>query len=67
MKNRFISERYRELKKTAMSQSCAAALSGDVINLSLGDPDINTHEDIIKAAYEEALSRIERMNMFGRK
>ena len=65
MKKQLISRRYREIKKTAMGQSCTMAnTSNEVINLSLGDPDINTHEDIIKAAYEDAMKGYTRYSDF---
>ena len=55
MKKRFISERYVNMKANAMGQSDIMAKSfSDVINLSLGDPDLVTHESIIKAAFEDA-------------
>ena len=65
MKHKYISKRYWKMKKTAMGQSCSMAkTSGEVINLSLGDPDINTHEDIIRAAYKEALKGYTRYSDF---
>ena len=55
MKKRFISERYVNMKANAMGQSDIMAKSfSDVINLSLGDPDLVTHESIIQAAFEDA-------------
>lgn len=55
MKHRFISKTYWKDMSTAMGQSDVLAKSfNDVINLSLGDPDLNTHDDIINAAFEDA-------------
>lgn len=55
MKHRFISKTYWKDMSTAMGQSDVMAKSfNDVINLSLGDPDLNTHEDIINAAFADA-------------
>lgn len=55
MKHEFISERYSKIKVNAMGQSDVMAKAfDDVINLSLGDPDLITHEDIINAAFEDA-------------
>lgn len=56
MKHEFISKRYWKDKSTAMGQSDIMAKSfDDVINLSLGDPDLTTHTDVIKAAFEDAI------------
>ena len=55
MKHKFISKTYWKDMSTAMGKSDVLAKSfDDVINLSLGDPDLNTHEDIINAAFEDA-------------
>jgi len=55
MKNRYISKRYWEDKSTAMGQSDEMAKSfDDVINLSLGDPDLITDSRIIEAAFADA-------------
>ena len=52
---RFISKRYWEDKSTAMGQSDVLAKAyDDVIDLSLGDPDLVTYEGIIDAAFEDA-------------
>lgn len=55
MKHRFIAKRYWKDKSTAMGQSDVAAKSfDDVIDLSLGDPDMTTPESIIDAAFRDA-------------
>lgn len=55
MKHTFIAKRYWKDQSTAMGKSDEMAKSfNDVINLSLGDPDLITHEDIINAAFEDA-------------
>ena len=53
MKHKFIAKRYWKNQSTAMGQSDVLAKSfDDVINLSLGDPDLITHELIIEKAFE---------------
>jgi len=55
MKHRFISKRYWNLVPTAMSESgCRINQYEDIINLSLGDPDLNTDERIIDGAMKDA-------------
>lgn len=55
MKHKFIAKRYWKDKSTAMGQSDVAAKSfDDVINLSLGDPDLITHDLIIDKSYADA-------------
>lgn len=55
MKHRYIAKRYWIDKSTAMGQSDVMAKSFDnVINLSLGDPDIVTSELIINKAFDDA-------------
>lgn len=55
MKHKFISKRYWKDKSTAMGKSDVLAKSfNDVINLSLGDPDLITHDLIIEKAFEDA-------------
>ena len=55
MKHKFIAKRYWKDQSTAMGQSDVLAKSfEDVINLSLGDPDLTTHELIIEKAFEDA-------------
>ncbi len=55
VKNKYISKRYWKSHQTAMGQSDAMAKSfNDVINLSLGDPDLNTPSSIIQKAFEDA-------------
>ena len=55
MKRSYISKRYQEDKSTAMGKSDEMAKAfDDVINLSLGDPDLITDERIINAAFEDA-------------
>ena len=56
MKHKFIAKRYWEDKSTAMGQSDVLAKSfNDVIDLSLGDPDMTTPKAIIDSAYEAML------------
>ena len=65
MKNRLIAKRYWKEKSTAMGQSCVMAASGaDVINLSLGDPNINTDARIIEAAFADAMAGYTRYSDF---
>jgi len=55
MKHKFIAKRYWKNKSTAMGEVDELAKSYDnVINLSLGDPDQTTDENIINFAFEEA-------------
>ena len=55
MKHKFIAKRYWKDQSTAMGQSDVLAKTfDDVINLSLGDPDLTTHELIIEKAFEDA-------------
>ena len=55
MKHRFVSKKYWKDMSTEMGQSDEKAkLYPDVINLSLGDPDMITAEEIIEAAFEDA-------------
>ena len=55
MKHKFISKRYWKDQSTAMGKSDVMAKSfTDVINLSLGDPDLITHDIIIEKAFEDA-------------
>ena len=55
MKHRFIAKRYWKDQKTPMGASDQLAKSyGDVINLSLGDPDRTTPGEIITRAFEDA-------------
>lgn len=57
MKHKFISKRYWNSIATAMGESSGhLAEYDDVINFSLGDPDITTDERIIKAAFEDAMN-----------
>jgi len=57
MKHKFIAKRYWEDGSTAMGKSDVLAKSfDDVINLSLGDPDLITNERVIEAAYKDALA-----------
>ena len=56
MEHRFISKRFWKDSSTAMSASYALARQfDDVINLSLGDPDLITDSRITKAAMQDAL------------
>ena len=55
MKHPYIAKRYWKEQTTAMGQSDVVAKSfDDVINLSLGDPDLITDEGIIDAAFADA-------------
>ncbi|MBR4860690.1 MAG: pyridoxal phosphate-dependent aminotransferase [Firmicutes bacterium] len=55
MKHPYIAKRYWKDQTTAMGQSDVMAKSfNDVINLSLGDPDLITDERIIDAAFADA-------------
>lgn len=55
MKHQFIAKRYWKDQSTAMGQSDVMAKSfNDVINLSLGDPDLITHDIIIDNAFADA-------------
>lgn len=55
MKHPFIAKRYWKDQSTAMGQSDVMAKSfDDVINLSLGDPDLITHDTIIDHAFADA-------------
>ena len=55
MEKKYLSKRYQNMKGTAMGASDVAAKSfNDVINLSLGDPDMITPEIIIDKAFEDA-------------
>lgn len=54
--SKYISKRYQEDKSTAMGQSDVMAKAyDDVIDLSLGDPDMVTPKPIIDAAYKAML------------
>src|SRR5689334_1937389 len=54
MENKFIATKYLNHKSTAMSKAAQSGRREDVINLSLGDPDLITNEVIITAAFEDA-------------
>ncbi len=55
--NKYIAKRYIEDKSTAMGQSDVLAKAyDDVIDLSLGDPDMTTPKALIDAAHEGALA-----------
>lgn len=57
MNKKFIAKRYQEDKSTAMGQSDVMAKTfDDVIDLSLGDPDMTTPAEIIAAAHEAAVA-----------
>lgn len=54
MKHKFIAKRYWKDQSTAMGQSDVMAKSfNDIIDLSLGDPDLTTDIRIINAAFED--------------
>lgn len=55
MKHQFLSKRYWNNSSTAMGKSVGlAGKYDDLINLSIGDPDLTTDERIIEAAFEDA-------------
>lgn len=55
MKHKFISKRYWNNISTSMGESVALARRyNDIINLSIGDPDLTTNEIIINSAFEDA-------------
>ncbi len=55
MKHPYIAKRYWKNRSTAMGQSDEMAKAfTDTIDLSLGDPDITTHEIIIEGAFRDA-------------
>lgn len=55
MKHKYIAKRYWKDQSTAMGKSDTIAKSfNDVINLSLGDPDLITHDIIIDNAFKDA-------------
>lgn len=55
MKQRFLSKRYWNEISTPMGESGGLAKQyNDLINFSLGDPDVTTDERIINAAFEDA-------------
>ena len=55
LKHKFIAKRYWKDQSTAMGQSDVMAKSfDDVINLSLGDPDLITDDIIIEGAFKDA-------------
>ncbi len=55
MEHKYLSKRYWKSKDTAMGKSDVLARSfDDCINLSLGDPDLNTPELIIDKAFQDA-------------
>ncbi len=55
MKHRFISKRYWNSIETAMGESCTFLNEyDDLINLSLGDPDLTTDERVIDLAMRDA-------------
>ena len=57
MENKYISKRYWSEPDNAMAECDVMAKSfDDVINLSLGDPDLVTDKSIIDAAYEAMLA-----------
>jgi len=55
MEKRFLSKRYWNTSTTPMSEVMNLAKEyDDIINLSLGDPDHITHDNIINAAFEDS-------------
>lgn len=67
MKHRFISKRYWNLIETAMGESGSLSSQfDDIINFSLGDPDLITDERIIDAAMKDAkLGHTHYTDFFG--
>jgi aspartate/methionine/tyrosine aminotransferase len=67
MKHRFLSKRYWNSIATPMGESAKLiAEYDDIINFSLGDPDITTDERIIEAAMKDAKSgHTHYTNVFG--
>jgi aspartate/methionine/tyrosine aminotransferase len=56
LKHRFLAKRYWKDNSTALGDSVGLAGSyTDLINLSIGDPDLTTDERIIKAAFRDAI------------
>ena len=57
MKSPYISKKYWNFSKGQLAESADSAYQyDDLINLTLGDPDITTDERIIKGAFEGALN-----------
>lgn len=57
MKNHYISDKYKNLENSLLTQSIdPLLLYPDLVNFSLGDPDINTDNRIIERAFEDALN-----------
>ena len=53
---RFIAERFKNFSKGLVLDTKALASYDDIIDLSIGDPDLVTDEKIIRAAMNDALS-----------
>lgn len=57
MKSPYVAKKYWNSKSSAIGHSSdPSLLYKDLINFSLGDPDLNTDERIIKGAFEDALN-----------
>jgi len=57
MKSQYLGKKYWNLSKGELAQSVDGAYSySDLINLTVGDPDITTDERVIKLAFEDALN-----------
>lgn len=57
MKSRYIAKRYWNSIVSSLGQSTdPSLLYDDLINFSLGDPDLNTDDRVIKGAFEDALN-----------
>jgi len=54
MEDKYISKRYWNLKPSAMAAAAAMSPRDDLINLTIGDPDLNTDDRVIKLAMEDA-------------
>jgi len=49
----FLSNKYKNMEKTAMSQASELEKFPDTVDLSLGDPDVDTNARIIKLTFED--------------
>ncbi len=57
MKKQYISDKYKNLENSLLTQTIdPLLLYPDLVNFSLGDPDINTDSRIIQRAFEDALN-----------
>jgi len=49
----FLSNKYKNMEKTAMSQASELEKFSDTVDLSLGDPDVDTNPRIIQLTFED--------------